>query len=97
MTYIVTETCIGVKDQACMEVCPEYCIYSEDSDDMSFINPYQCTDCGVCLEACTIGAIFADASVPKASFEFIALNKHWFKHKSSVRARIREIVGDTPL
>lgn len=94
MTYVVTEACIGVKDQACMEVCPEYCIFAEDEDLMSFIDPNQCTDCAVCLEACTIGAIFADDRIPKESVEFIAINEVWFKHKTGVRERILEIAEE---
>lgn len=94
MTYVVTEACIGVKDQSCMEVCPEFCIFSEDVDDISFIDPNRCTDCGVCKEACAMGAIFRDVSVPKASVEFIALGEYWFRHKTGVRARIKEIAAD---
>lgn len=77
-----------------MEVCPEFCIFSEDVDDISFIDPNRCTDCGVCKEACAMGAIFRDVSVPKASVEFIALGEYWFRHKTGVRARIKEIAAD---
>jgi NAD-dependent dihydropyrimidine dehydrogenase PreA subunit len=28
MAYIIAEPCIGVKDAACVEVCPVDCIYS---------------------------------------------------------------------
>ena len=94
MTYVVTEACIGVKDQACMEVCPEYCIFGEDKDLMSFIDPNQCTDCAVCLEACTIGAIFADVNVPPESAEFIRINEQWFTHKTGVRNRVKEIAEE---
>jgi NAD-dependent dihydropyrimidine dehydrogenase PreA subunit len=27
MTYVITEPCIGTKDQSCVEVCPVDCIY----------------------------------------------------------------------
>jgi NAD-dependent dihydropyrimidine dehydrogenase PreA subunit len=27
MTYVITEPCIGVKDRACVDVCPVDCIY----------------------------------------------------------------------
>jgi Fe-S-cluster-containing hydrogenase component 2 len=74
-----------------MEVCPEYAIFSEPVDDMSFIDPNRCTDCGVCMAACVVGAIFPDTDTPNASREFIEINAYWFKHKSGVRARIREI------
>jgi NAD-dependent dihydropyrimidine dehydrogenase PreA subunit len=37
MTYVITEPCIGTKDQSCVEVCPVDCIY--DGGDQFFINP----------------------------------------------------------
>lgn len=94
MTYVITEACIGVKDQSCMEVCPESCVFSEDIDDMSYIDPNRCIDCGVCMEACAMGAIYPDFALPKASLEFLALNDYWFKHKTGVRARVLEIAAD---
>jgi NAD-dependent dihydropyrimidine dehydrogenase PreA subunit len=27
VTYVITEPCIGTKDQSCVEVCPVDCIY----------------------------------------------------------------------
>ncbi len=94
MTYVITEACIGVKDQSCVEVCPESCIFSEDIDEISTIDPNRCTDCGLCMEACAVGAIYPDIAVPRASREFIALSDYWFKHKTGVRKRILEIAED---
>ena len=91
MTYVVTEACIGVKGEGCMEVCPEYAIFSEPADDMSFIDPNKCTDCGVCMAACVVGAIYPGNALPAASREFLGLNDYWFQHKTGVRARVREI------
>ena len=36
MTYVITEPCIGTKDQSCVEVCPVDCIY--DAGDHFMIN-----------------------------------------------------------
>jgi ferredoxin--NADP+ reductase len=91
MAYVITEACIGVKGEACMEVCPEFCIYSEPEDQMSFIDPNRCTDCGACMAACVVGAIYPETALPAASTEFALINAYWFKHKSGVRERIREI------
>ncbi|HET9927427.1 MAG TPA: ferredoxin, partial [Rubrobacter sp.] len=46
MTYVITEPCIGTKDQSCVEVCPVDCIY--DAGDHFMINPEECIDCGAC-------------------------------------------------
>jgi ferredoxin--NADP+ reductase len=91
MTYVVTDVCIGVRGEACMEVCPEYCIVAEPADHMSFIDPARCTDCGACAEACVVNAIYADKKVPRASAEFIHLNESWFRAKKGVRKRVKEI------
>lgn len=91
MTYVITETCIGVKGEACVEVCPEFAIFSEPADMMSFIDPARCTDCGACLEACVVGAIFPQNAVPRGSEEFSAINEQWFRRKQGVRERVRDI------
>ena len=44
MAYIITEACIGVKDRACVDVCPVDCIY--EGADMVYINPDECIECG---------------------------------------------------
>ena len=93
MTYVVTEACMGVKGEGCMEVCTEHCIFTQPGDLMSYIDPVRCTDCGVCKEACVVGAIFADDEVPRASREFININQSWFRQKTSVRKRVREIAS----
>ena len=77
-----------------MEVCPEFCIYSEPEDLMSFIDPARCIDCGVCAEACVVGAIYPANKVPRESIEFPHLNESWFRHRSGVRARIKTIASD---
>ena len=94
MTYVVTEFCIGVKGEGCMEVCPEFCIVTEPADLMSYIDPARCTDCGACMAACVVGAIYPDAQVPKGSQEFIHINESWFRHKTGVRKRVREIAAE---
>lgn len=94
MTYVVTEVCIGVKGEACMEVCPEHCIFSEPVDDMSFIDPARCTDCGACMQACVVNAIYPEQEVPRMSAEFPNINAAWFRSRSGVRQRVREIAAD---
>ena len=91
MTYVVTEACIGVRGEACMEVCPEFCIFSEPEDLMSFIDPARCTSCGACMEACVVNAIYPDSRLPAGSREFRSINESWFRRRAGVRKRIYEI------
>lgn len=72
MPYVITEPCIGVKDTACVQVCPVDCIY--DGGDMLYINPDECIDCGLCEPECPVSAIFVDTDVPENWHSFIDLN-----------------------
>ena len=77
MTHIITEPCIGVKDQACVDVCPVDCIH--DGGDMLYIDPEECIDCMQCVPACPVEAIFAEDEVPEKWHDFIAKNYDFFK------------------
>ena len=73
MPYIVTEPCIGVNDKSCMTVCPVDCIY--EGEDMVYIHPGQCIDCGLCEPECPVTAIFVDSDVPKNWHHYIKINR----------------------
>ena len=64
MTYIIAEPCVDLKDGACVDVCPVDCIYTEDTDNMYFINPDECIDCAACEPVCPVTAIFAEEDTP---------------------------------
>jgi NAD-dependent dihydropyrimidine dehydrogenase PreA subunit len=78
MTYIITEPCVGVKDSACVDVCPVDCIHTKEEDDMYFIDPEECIDCGACEPVCPVTAIFPEDSVPDQWRSFIARNYEYF-------------------
>mgnify|MGYP003327358210 CR=1 FL=1 len=54
MTYIIAEPCVGLKDSACVDVCPVDCIYTRDQDDMYYISPDECIDCAACEPVCPV-------------------------------------------
>jgi len=60
MTYVITEPCIDVKDKTCTDVCPMDCIHGTASDEMLYIDPEECIDCGACVPVCPVKAIFAE-------------------------------------
>jgi NAD-dependent dihydropyrimidine dehydrogenase PreA subunit len=66
---VITQPCIGVKDGACVEVCPVDCIY--EGDDQFFIHPDDCIDCGACFSVCPTAAIFSQSDVPADQESFI--------------------------
>ena len=81
MTYIITEPCVGVKDGACIDVCPVDCIYTTPDDNQMFIAPDECIDCATCEPVCPVAAIFAEDQVPANQKSFTPLNYDWFKGK----------------
>ena len=52
MPFVITEACIGVKDQSCVAVCPVDCIITSDADPFMLINPDECIECGACMPEC---------------------------------------------
>ena len=85
MTYVITEPCIGEKDNSCVEVCPVDCIHPtpdeagyEDHKQL-FIDPDECIDCDACVEACPVDAIYSQEQVPVEWTRFIALNAAYFE------------------
>ena len=64
MTTVISGICIGVKDKACLPVCPIDCIY--EGELQLYIHPDQCIDCGACQGACPVKAIFLDEELPAA-------------------------------
>ena len=78
MTYIIAEPCVGVKDNACVEVCPVDCIYDKESWETLFIHPEECIDCGLCVDACPVEAIFAAEELPRKWSDWIARNYRAF-------------------
>jgi len=73
MPYIVTEPCVGVKDKSCMNVCPVDCIF--EGDEMVYIDPDLCIDCGLCEPECPVTAIFVDTDVPSQWRDYIEMNR----------------------
>src|ERR1035437_6857212 len=91
MTYVVTETCIDLKDKSCIEVCPVDCIHEVDDDRMVFIDPDECIDCGACVDPCPVDAIYAEEDVPAPQAPFTLINKIYFKDRDAARAQVDEV------
>lgn len=76
MPYVVTSTCIDVKDGVCQKVCPVECIY--EGGRMMYIQPDECINCGICVSVCPVQAIYEDVDVPGEQELFIAINAAFF-------------------
>jgi ferredoxin len=85
MAHVITEPCIGVKDAACVAVCPVDCIHpTKDEPDfaaakMLYIDPETCIGCGICVDECPVRAIFPDDEVPAQWQHFIERNAAHFR------------------
>ena len=82
MAYVICEPCIGVKDKACVEICPVDCIYEgpkEGFPDMLFIHPDECVCCGVCVTECPVGAIYWETEVPEQWTAYTRVNAEFFQ------------------
>ena len=79
MTFVITEPCIGNKDTACTQVCPVDCIHTTDEEEQFFIDPSICIDCGYCVDACPVSAIFHEFTIPSKWREYTLKNKNFFK------------------
>lgn len=58
----------------CVEVCPVDCIYY--ADEMAYIHPDECIDCGACEPECPVQAIYPDTDIPVYWQEFIEINAY---------------------
>jgi len=81
MAYIIAEPCVGVKDKACVEVCPVDCIQSKDEDEQFYIHPDECIDCGACEPVCPVSAIFPEEDLPEKWQAFIEKNRIYFEKR----------------
>lgn len=85
MAYVICEPCIGVKDTACVDVCPVDCIHPRkdengfEESDMLFIDPAECIECGACEQACPVTAIFPEEDVPEEWRDYIEKNADYYR------------------
>lgn len=94
MTYVITETCVDLKDASCVEVCPVNCIYSTDDDRMYYIHPDECIDCGACEPECPVTAIFSEDAVPSKQDAWTQINALWFEDKDAAREQVNKLKPD---
>ena len=85
MAYVITEPCIGTKDNSCVEVCPVDCIHptpdeaDHEQQEMLYIDPDECIDCDACVEACPVDAIYPEDSVPSEWANYIERNAAYYR------------------
>ena len=81
MAYVITESCIDVKDGSCTEVCPVDSIY--EGGRMYYIHPDECVNCGLCLSICPVDAIREDENIQPGQEIFESINRQFFDQNVS--------------
>lgn len=79
MAFVITSPCKTEKAGECVEVCPVDCI--EEGEDMFYIDPDICIDCGACEAVCPVEAIFIGDEVPESESEYITLNRQFYEDR----------------
>ena len=85
MPHIIAEPCIGTKDASCVTVCPVDCIHptkdeSEfEQEEMLYIDPETCIDCGLCVDECPVKAIFPEEDLPEEWSSYTEKNSAYYE------------------
>ena len=85
MAYVIAQPCIGVKDGACVAVCPMDCIHPRPGEadfakhEQLYIDPSQCIDCHLCVDECPVKAIFHEDDLPLEWASFLEKNAAHFR------------------
>ena len=85
MAYVIAQPCIGVKDTACVTVCPMDCIHPTKEEagfaeaEMLYIDPETCIDCNMCASECPVNAIFPEDDLPAEWRDFIRRNAEHYE------------------
>lgn len=99
MPFIITDPCIDTKDSACVDVCPVDCIHPRKDEaefataTMLYIHPEECIDCGACVPACPVAAIYESVdATPSNQKALIEANAIYRSGDPAAVARAEELV-----
>jgi len=99
MAFVITDPCIGTKDAACVDVCPVDCIHPRKDEpefattSMLFIHPDECIDCGACVPACPVAAIYdSPESTPASQKDLIEANSVFRAGDAGAVGKAEELV-----
>lgn len=83
MTYVIAQGCCN--DASCIAECPVDCIRQTPEErmfahvEMLYIDPDTCIDCGACMDACPVEAVFSGDDLPGSFVRYADLNARYFE------------------
>src|SRR5438270_13564602 len=86
MPYVISEPCIGVKEGACVDVCPAACIHTTPDAPQNYIDPDVCIECEQCVLVCPVDAIFLDVELPDEWRNYAGVNAQFFQENKAAQA-----------
>jgi ferredoxin len=87
VTYVITDACVGTKDQSCAAVCPVDCIHPVlgdpefESCEQVYIDPAECIDCDACVTVCPVDAPMAESDLSGELVRFAEVNAAYFARR----------------
>ncbi|MEU2042271.1 4Fe-4S binding protein [Nocardia niwae] len=84
MAFVITQRCCN--DASCVAECPVDCIRPRPGDpgfanaEMLHIDPDTCIDCGACMDACPVDAIYGADELPPNLLRYAQINAAYFEH-----------------
>jgi ferredoxin len=72
MTVVVTDNCLRCRFTECVTACPVACFHGDDQ--MVYIDPDGCIDCGSCIPLCPVKAIYDVVNLPADKARWIQIN-----------------------
>ncbi|MGY0499595.1 FAD-dependent oxidoreductase [Nocardia sp. FBN12] len=82
MAYVITQRCCN--DASCIAECPVDCIRPTPGQpefataEMLHIDPETCIDCGACVDACPVGAVFSIEDLSASLQRYSEINADYF-------------------
>lgn len=91
MPFVVTENCESCRYTECVQVCPVACFHA--GEQMLYIDPDLCIDCGACVPRCPVEAIHDAADLPDELAHWAGINASRAVELPVIKKRLEPLPG----
>ncbi len=85
MPHVVTDHCKDCRFTDCVSHCPVECFHADA--ERLYIDPDVCIDCGACVDACPVHAIYENFDLPPDRTIWVQINAERAKALPVIRGR----------